>query len=500
MRDLTGVGTDFPGTTQAPLPQQFPEEHIGRHGQPCKIAVRSTVLDAIAPGNVPWLLQQVVEKYNRTQGAEGVVEGSLVSRLVVLYDEANSWYTRQQILSIFAGDYTKTELIQLIPGLTKWRIDEARKHAFQTKPGQPLEAPTLQRSRLDAVKVDHFLDFVSSPSFLQDVAYGTKTLKLSSGERVEIPNVVRTLIASRLIQLYIQYCDESGFDTMGRSTLFNILKVCAASQKKSLAGLDSTQTDGVCALASLEETTRQLCQLVISNYQTAKNCFKIRYSYVVRSNDEKREELQHDVECAVPKLEDWKSHILRAAHQDAAKSTLIDGLLQTQVLIIMDWAMKFLPTSFRETQRDWFGKKGKPWHVSVAITKDENGETETRTYIHLFEECTQNWFAVASIVEHTLKSLKATNPQLTEAFLRSDNAGCYHCAFLLLSLPNIGQNAGINISRYDFSEPQAGKDICDRRTAAVKSHMRRYINEGHDIKTAGDMKAAIESHEGVKGC
>jgi len=118
---------------------------------------------------------------------------------------------------------------------------------------------------------------------------------------------------------------------------------------------------------------------VISNYQTAKNCFKIRYSYVVRSNDENREELQHDVECAVPKLEDWKSHILRAAHQDAAKSALIDGLLQTQVLIIMDWAMKFLPTSFRETQRDWFGKKGKPWHVSVAITKDENGETEVFT-------------------------------------------------------------------------------------------------------------------------
>ena len=29
--------------------------------------------------------------------------------------------------------------------------------------------------------------------------------------------------------------------------------MCAASQKKSLAGLDSTQTDGVNAVASLEE-------------------------------------------------------------------------------------------------------------------------------------------------------------------------------------------------------------------------------------------------------
>ena len=34
------------------------------------------------------------------------------------------------------------------------------------------------------------------------------------------------------------------------------------------------------------------------------------------------------------------------------------------------------------------------------------------------------------------------------------------------------------IKRYDFSDPQAGKDICYRRTAALKAHMRRYINEG----------------------
>ena len=53
--------------------------------------------------------------------------------------------------------------------------------------------------------------------------------------------------------------------------------------------------------------------------------------------------------------------------------------------------------------------------------------------------------------------------------------------------------------RYDFSAPQAGKDVCDRRITSVKSHMRRYINEGHDIKGADDMKAAIDSSGGVKG-
>ena len=84
--------------------------------------------------------------------------------------------------------------------------------------------------------------------------------------------------------------------------------------------------------------------------------------------------------------------------------------------------------------------------------------------------------------------------------MRSDNAGCYHCAYLILSLPSLGERAGIKIVRYDFSDPQAGKDVCDRRIATVKSHMRRYINEGRDIKTASDMKAAIDSYGGVKGC
>ena len=54
------------------------------------------------------------------------------------------------------------------------------------------------------------------------------------------------------------------------------------------------------------------------------------------SNEEKRGELQHDVERAVPKLEEWRSHILRAAHQDAAKASVIENLTRTQVLVIMD--------------------------------------------------------------------------------------------------------------------------------------------------------------------
>ena len=113
----------------------------------------------------------------------------------------------------------------MIPGLIKWRIDEAGKYAFTKKPGQPIEPPMLRRTRLDSAKVDHLLDFISSPSFLQDVAYGTRSLKLSTGEKIEIPSVVHSVILSRLVQLYLKYCAKSAFEPLRRSTLFSIIEV-----------------------------------------------------------------------------------------------------------------------------------------------------------------------------------------------------------------------------------------------------------------------------------
>jgi len=60
---------------------------------------------------------------------------------------------------------------------------------------------------------------------------------------------------------------------------------------------------------------------------------------------------------------------------------------------------------------------------------------------------------------------------VTTAYLISDNAECYHNGPLLLSLREIGTRTGVRPLRYDFSESQAGEDICDRKTAAMKAHI-----------------------------
>ena len=88
------------------------------------------------------------------------------------------------------------------------------------------------------------MDFVDQPYFYQDVSFGTRTVKLDSGQQIVMPNVVRTVGRSTMIEQYHQWCREEDYQPLGRSTLYRILKVREASQRKSLQGLDNTASSG----------------------------------------------------------------------------------------------------------------------------------------------------------------------------------------------------------------------------------------------------------------
>ncbi|KAK2562735.1 hypothetical protein P5673_014452 [Acropora cervicornis] len=101
-------------------------------------------------------------------------------------------------------------------------------------------------------------------------------------------------------------------------------------------------------------------------------------------------------------------------------------------------------------------------------------------------------------VASLLKTVKTEQSFITEAFLCSDNGACYHNVPLLFALPAIGSRTGIQIKQYDVSEPQAGKDISNKKIAPMKAHIR-HVNERH-VVTAAEMKEALESHGGITGC
>ena len=134
------------------------------------------------------------------------------------------------------------------------------------------------------------------------------------------------------------------------------------------------------------------------------------------------------------------------------------------------------------------------------ITCDPNleGRLELRSYAHLFDACQQDWFAVCSIIESTLREIKTEKSHITWVYLRSDEAGCYHNNSLIAAARGIDKRVGLEVCRYDFSAPQYGKDVCDRILCPMKTCIQRFCNEGHDIQSAGDIRRAL-SERPVKG-
>ena len=168
---------------------------------------------------------------------------------------------------------------------------------------------------------------------------------------------------------------------------------------------------------------------------------------------------------------------------DQARLDILQDLNPESALLVLDWAMKFLPRKFREAQSDWFGKRGISWHITVAIRKTEDDKMQMLTFVHVFEKCTQESDTVLAIVDDVFSQLKSVAPEIKTVFLRQDNAGCYHSTSMLLSVQQLATKNNIHLSCIDYSDPQGGKGSCDRKAATIKSHIKVYLNEGHDVET-----------------
>lgn len=165
------------------------------------------------------------------------------------------------------------------------------------------------------------------------------------------------------------------------------------------------------------------------------------------------DDLLYSFQQAVQAIESWKSHLLRSVQQDKARTDVLELLDEHSVLITQDWAMKFLPEKYRETQADWFGKRGISWHISVVARKVQ-GQLQHQTLIHIVKNSNQESDTVLWIMDHVLKTLKEDHPEITTAYLRQDNAGCYHSVTLIRACPEVSKKTGVHVKRLDFSDPQ----------------------------------------------
>lgn len=73
-----------------------------------------------------------------------------------------------------------------------------------------------------------------------------------------MPNVVRTVARCTIINQYFEYCEETSFQPISRSSMWRVLEVQEASQRKSLRGLDNTAAEGADAFDTLLRIINEL--------------------------------------------------------------------------------------------------------------------------------------------------------------------------------------------------------------------------------------------------
>jgi len=88
------------------------------------IAVEA-LLDCIAPGQGTKLLELI----KGDKCVPDVPESELKNTIIKLYNNSNEYLIKRQLLSMLAKDHTKKQLLEMIPGLSTYSIDQARLHA-----------------------------------------------------------------------------------------------------------------------------------------------------------------------------------------------------------------------------------------------------------------------------------------------------------------------------------------------------------------------------------
>ncbi|CAF3184131.1 unnamed protein product, partial [Rotaria sp. Silwood2] len=270
-------------------------------------------------------------------------------------------------------------------------------------------------------QIAHFIQYILSPHITTDMPFGEKIIKLSSGDSIIVPNTIRNLLPTRIIQTYKEYCKECDeeFKPLSDTCLFEILNGCSASNRKSLQGLDNFACDGSNAFDMLKNLCDELTAYGVpisktvdlkkklhnsrnnlkNNYklhiefssETADHCLK--YGLSDRRDSDWQEHCSHfhnmecdqcvmlnstlnDIQTTIEGCDltepiklrylhrfeqntqliwDWKAHLMRSVQQDCARIDVLENLQNDSVLVLLDWAMKWLPLKYREAQRDFFG-------------------------------------------------------------------------------------------------------------------------------------------------
>ena len=463
--------------------------------------------------------------------------------LVECYERSDSFGKMAILSTVNHDDYSKENIMEIF-GCSRYKVDQARKMKSREKGVNRPENTKFRRTRLNAEKAEHFIQFLFSSGLMQDVAYGATTIKFDSGDSQSVPHAILQSKFSHTIRFYLDVCENIGFAALSESSLWRILRAIKPSQRKSLAGLDDITADGMNGFESIRNIMIDLkCgKQLLDNLEKAKRYLKMSYqahcsttSNIVTHNtsfalskpkeetcagvsDEvcadclnvfqvlqevkdivaktSNQDLIYDVDVATKSIIAYMKHQIRDEQQKQAKIYCFEQISNTTAFWLRDYSQKVLPRSYREGTRSYFGKKGMSMHMDIFYTKQME-ELVKQVYVTLVYRCDQSKVDTMNIASFVLQQFQSDFPLVNAINGKSDNASSYHGNQILENLYFLCKTRGFRLLRYDYNEPCRGKDQCDRESSGAKNLINSFVESGNNLLCAHDIYLALHYGRGM---
>ena len=105
---------------------------------------------------------------------------------------------------------------------------------------------------MSPVGTNLFTPFCAEIIFLLLVGtYGLTTVAMDNGEKYDLPKQIIQSQRAHALADYKKYCDETGFQSLGKSKMYDIINNIKPAQRKTVAGLDEFVVEAVEAWRSL---------------------------------------------------------------------------------------------------------------------------------------------------------------------------------------------------------------------------------------------------------
>lgn len=164
----------------------------------------------------------------------------------------------------------------------------------------------------------------------------------------------------------------------------------------------------------------------------------------------------------------YLAHQTRKVYLNAQFNAILRELDDDGAIIIVDYKMRILPATSRETKSEFFGKRGWTLHTTLIFQKDKNNpeNLDIQAHDHWSSDTKQDAWFTASCFEAVFLTI---NPKPSWIKIISDNGGHYHNSELMVIISNWYDWYGVEVRGWVFLEPGEAKTTVDSHHATVST-------------------------------